>query len=504
MEADTDFRICDETDAEAVLALWREADATVSPTDTIADIKQAVRHPAAVFLLATRGSQIIGSVIGTFDGWRGEIYRLVVHPRYQRQGVARSLVAEVERRIAERGARRITALVEQDHPWATGFWDAVRYQVDSRIVRYVRDVTGSHDALGSVITNQPQLREKQDFLTGLVVAGYVAGMLAVGLKLGLYRSLAEIGPVSARGLAESTGLHERWLLEWLRCQVAGGVIEHDDTGRFYLGAPMAALLSDEDAPTFAGAPFLTFLGRQANFEKLPQAFRTGRGFTWDDQGSWAIEASERSRKNWYRDELVQHVLPQMEGVVEKLTKGAKVVDLGCGTGMALLELAQAFPRSAFLGYEVSEVALGKAVEYRRAAGLDNLEFHHAVREPLPEDGSFDLALTCDCLHDMAHPDRAARSIRRALRADGVWFILEVACEPTFEENLASNPVQTASRYAPSLLTCLPSGMTEPDGAGLGTLGLPEPAMRTLAQAAGFTRFRRLPLPSTHALYEARP
>jgi len=352
--------------------------------------------------------------------------------------------------------------------------------------------------------NQPQLREKQDFLTGLVSAGYVTGMLGLGLKLGLFRSLADIGPVSAGELAESTGLHERWLLEWLRCQAAAGVIEHDGAGRFHLGAAIAALLSDEDAPTFAGAPFLTFLGRQANFEKLPEAFRTGRGFTWDDQGPPATEASERSRKNWYRDELVQHVLPQLEGDDEKLTRGAKVADVGCGTGMALLELARAFPRSIFFGYEVSEVALRKAVEYRRAAGMGNLEFHHAVREPLSEDGSFDLALTCDCLHDMAHPGRAAGSIRRALRDDGVWFILEIACEPTFEENLASNRVQTASRYASSLLTCLPSGMSELDGAGLGTLGLPEPALLALAQGAGFTRFRRLPLPSTHALYEVRP
>ncbi len=352
--------------------------------------------------------------------------------------------------------------------------------------------------------NQSQLREKQGFLTGLVSAGYVTGMVGLGLRLGLYRALTELGPVSARGLAEATGLHERWLLEWLRCQTAGGVLEQDEAGRFCLSAPMAALLSDEESSSFAGGPLLTFLDRQANFDKLPQAFQTGRGFTWDDQGPWATESSERSRKNWYRDELVQRVLPELDGVAPRLTKGGKVADLGCGAGAALFELAKAFPQSKFFGYDVSEVALAKALDRRKEAGLLNLEFHHAVREPLPEDGSFDLALTCDCLHDMAHPERAAGSIRRALKDDGVWFILEIACEPSFEENLAANRAQTALRYASSLLTCLPSGMSEPDGAGLGTLGLPEPALRDLTQIAGFTAFRRLPLPSTHALYEVRP
>jgi ribosomal protein S18 acetylase RimI-like enzyme len=89
--------------------------------------------------VAEVGGQVVGSVIGTFDGWRGNIYRLAVHPDHRRQGIARALVAEVEKMLVEQGARRITALVEKDHPWSMNFWEAVGYRVDERIVRRVRN-----------------------------------------------------------------------------------------------------------------------------------------------------------------------------------------------------------------------------------------------------------------------------------------------------------------------------------------------------------------------------
>jgi ribosomal protein S18 acetylase RimI-like enzyme len=82
--------------------------------------------------------RVVGSIIGTFDGWRGNIYRLAVHPDFRRRGIARALVAEVEKRLRQQGAKRITALVEKNHAWATGFWQAVGYGIDQRIARHVR------------------------------------------------------------------------------------------------------------------------------------------------------------------------------------------------------------------------------------------------------------------------------------------------------------------------------------------------------------------------------
>jgi ribosomal protein S18 acetylase RimI-like enzyme len=134
---DLSIRDCRMEDVQAVLELWRQA-ATPSVTDTADDLGRAIRGSTAHVLVAEAERAIVGSIIGTFDGWRGNIYRLAVLPSYRRQGIARLLVAEVERRLAQQGAKRITALVERAHPWATGFWNAVGYALDSRIVRHVR------------------------------------------------------------------------------------------------------------------------------------------------------------------------------------------------------------------------------------------------------------------------------------------------------------------------------------------------------------------------------
>src|SRR5205807_2600712 len=127
-------------EAEALLRLWRQAEATVSATDTVEDVRRVLAGGPACVLVAETAGQIVGSVIGTFDGWRGNIYRLAVHPAHRRRGIARALVAEVERRLAEQGARRITALVEKEHGQATAFWSAVGYGADARIVRFVRNL----------------------------------------------------------------------------------------------------------------------------------------------------------------------------------------------------------------------------------------------------------------------------------------------------------------------------------------------------------------------------
>jgi ribosomal protein S18 acetylase RimI-like enzyme len=134
------LRECRSGDTGAVLELWRQADATPGVTDNADDLRRAVTESQAHVLVAEAEAQIVGSIIGTFDGWRGNIYRMAVHPNYRRRGIARALVGEVEKRLARQGAKRITALVEKDHPWATSFWQAVGYSLDSRIVRHVRSL----------------------------------------------------------------------------------------------------------------------------------------------------------------------------------------------------------------------------------------------------------------------------------------------------------------------------------------------------------------------------
>ena len=129
-----------DDELEAVLALWRESYGTVGVTDSLDDVLQAASGSTSVLLVAEEEGSIVGTVIGGFDGWRGNIYRLAVHPKHQRQGIARRLVSDLEARFVEMGAKRVTALVERDHSWATGFWDAVGYDLDAGMSRYVRNL----------------------------------------------------------------------------------------------------------------------------------------------------------------------------------------------------------------------------------------------------------------------------------------------------------------------------------------------------------------------------
>lgn len=135
------IRDCRLEDIEAVLEFWKQAEATPSITDTADDLRRAVAASPAHVLVAEADGQIVGSIIGTFDGWRGNIYRLAVHPDCRRQGLARALLAEVEQRLARQGAKRITALVEKNQPRAVGFWLAVGYTLDDRLARHVRTVS---------------------------------------------------------------------------------------------------------------------------------------------------------------------------------------------------------------------------------------------------------------------------------------------------------------------------------------------------------------------------
>jgi ribosomal protein S18 acetylase RimI-like enzyme len=132
------IRDCRPQDVPAILTLWQQAGATPSVTDTAEDLHRALG--TAIVLVAESDGALVGSVIGAFDGWRGNIYRLAVHPRFRRQGIARRLVAEVENRLAQQGGKRISIVVEKDHPWAIGFWEAAGYELNHRLVRFTQNL----------------------------------------------------------------------------------------------------------------------------------------------------------------------------------------------------------------------------------------------------------------------------------------------------------------------------------------------------------------------------
>ena len=349
-----------------------------------------------------------------------------------------------------------------------------------------------------------RLKEFSKQVFGALSGAMTSAMICLGDRLGLYRSLANDGPATSAELARRTGLAERWLREWLHQQGAAGVLEHRGDERFALTPEGRAVLADESHPAFGCGMFSSLPDTIALVERMPEAFHSGVGLDYDALGPGGAAGVERGFAPWYRALLVPMALPRIAGVVPALTRGARVADVGCGAGIALLEMAKAFPESRFHGYEISQHALARAEANRSAAGADNAIFHDARRDPLAGDASFDFITTFDCLHDMTDPARVIDAIRAAIRADGVWLIADIKARDGYQANVEKNPM-AALMYGTSVLTCLSSALSEPGGLGLGTLGLHEGLLRQMVAEAGFTRFEPLDLGHpVNAFYVVRP
>jgi 2-polyprenyl-3-methyl-5-hydroxy-6-metoxy-1,4-benzoquinol methylase len=315
----------------------------------------------------------------------------------------------------------------------------------------------------------------------------VSLLVHLGDRLGLYRALDGAGNVTAEQLAARTGLHPRWLREWLRGNAAAELLASDDGERFELTAVGAMVLArEQESLQFAAGAFGPPLD-PALVDELANAFRTGSGLAYDRLGTAGVHQTERMLGPWARLSLVPRIVPALEGVADRLAAGTLVADVGCGAGVALTALAQAYPRSTFHGYELSRLAAQRARARVAEAGLTNVEIFDRRAEELPGGGGYTLVLTFDCLHDMTRPDAAAAAIRHGIAADGTWLIKEIRCADTWAGN-RRNPM-LAMFLGFSVASCMSSALSEPDGAGLGTIGLPPGALEQLIRSAGFTRFR---------------
>ena len=333
----------------------------------------------------------------------------------------------------------------------------------------------------------------------------VAFMIELGDRLGYYKAMDGAGPLNADELAERTGTHPRWALEWLRSQAAANLVAYlDDDGvdRFTLSPIGAFVLAREGEVTFASAAMQ--LPRPHDFpERLLGAFRSGIGLSYDELGVECTHHVERMLGPWAKALVVPVVLPALDGVQAKLERGASVADVGCGAGLVLELLASAFPASTFHGYDLSQHAIDAARTRCAAAGLANVEVFRARGEDLPQEAGYDLVLTFDCIHDMVRPDLTIAAIRGAVRDDGTWLCKDIRSSGSFADNLR-NPM-LAMMYASSIVTCMSSAMSEPGGLGLGTLGFNPLVAERMAREAGFGRFVTHDFPDPANLYyEVRP
>jgi 2-polyprenyl-3-methyl-5-hydroxy-6-metoxy-1,4-benzoquinol methylase len=331
----------------------------------------------------------------------------------------------------------------------------------------------------------------------------VSLLIHLGDRLGLYRTMRDAGPLTSQDLADRTGLHERWLREWLQGQGAAGLLVWHDDERFELSPAAAAVLADEEGSVFFAAGAFGSPPAADYIDDLAAAFRTGVGLPYDRQGPAGAHRTERMLGPWSRLALVPRILPALEGVVDKLEAGATVADVGCGAGVALVAMAQRFPHSRFHGYDISTHAIDRATEVVTADGLTNVDLHQAGAEALPAEPTFDLVLTFDCLHDMTDPNATIAAIHHSIRSDGTWLVKDIRCAPHSRDNL-KNPM-AAMMYGFSITSCMSSATSVPGGAGLGTLGLHPELLARLVSEAGFTRFEVHDFEEPANLYyEVRP
>ncbi len=326
-------------------------------------------------------------------------------------------------------------------------------------------------------------------------------LVVMGDRLGLYRALAGAGPLAPAELAERTGTAERYVREWLNAQAAGGYVTYDpDSGRYLLPPEQAVALTDPDSPAFLPGFFQLALGTLADAPKIVDAARTGAGFGWHEHVADVHEGCERFFRPGYNANLISAWLPALDGVVDKLERGALVADVGCGHGASTILMAQHFPNSVFVGSDYHPGSIETARRRAQEAGVaDRVRFEI---EPAAAYGGaeYDLVTMFDCLHDMGDPAGAARHVRGTLKPDGTWMIVEPMAADRVEGNL--NPVGRAF-YSFSTLLCTPASLSQEVGLALGAQA-GEARIADVVGTAGFTRFRRAAETPFNLVFEARP
>ena len=336
---------------------------------------------------------------------------------------------------------------------------------------------------------------------GEVGATLNTALVVMGDRLGLYKALADAGPLTPAELAKRTGTAERYTREWLNAQAAGGYVTYDpDSGRYTLPVEHAIALTDESSPAYLPGLFQTAFGSVLDAPRITEAAKTGEGFGWHAHGHDVFDGCERFFRPGYNANLVPAWLPALDGVVDKLQRGATVADVGCGHGASTILMAQAFPASTFTGSDYHEGSITAARERAAKAGVgDRVQFEIAPAASYAGTG-YDLVTMFDCLHDMGDPVGAARHVRQSLADDGTWLIVEPFAGDRVEENL--NPVGRAY-YGFSTLLCTPASLSQEVGLALGAQA-GEARIRDVVTRGGLTRFRRVAETPFNIVYEARP
>jgi len=324
--------------------------------------------------------------------------------------------------------------------------------------------------------------------------------ILLGEQLGLYKALAAGGPMTPKELADKTGTAERYVREWLGGQAASGYVNHDPaSGKFMMSPEQAFTLTNEESPVYIPGAFYIVSSIFKDQRKLADVYRSGKGFGWHEHHNDLFVGTEKFFKPGYIANLVGSWLPSLDGVVEKLQRGARVADVGCGYGASTIIMAKAFPNSKFVGYDYHLESIETASNRAYNAGVTgNTDFHVATAKDYPGN-DYDLVTFFDCLHDMGDPEGAAKHVYASLKPEGTWLIVEPNAKESVDENL--NPVGRVFYNASSMI-CVPSSISQEVGLGLGAQAS-DSDLREVIEGGGFSRLRKAAETPFNRIFEAR-
>jgi SAM-dependent methyltransferase len=327
-----------------------------------------------------------------------------------------------------------------------------------------------------------------------------APLFIIGEKLGLYKAMAGAGPLTSEEIAGRAGVPERNVREWLGNQAAGGYVTYDpQSDRYTLPDEHALALADEDSPFYILGIYDSIASIYADEDRILEAFRSGEGMGWHEHDHRLFRGTERFFRPGYRAHLVSEWIPSLHGVTDKLNRGAKVADIGCGHGASTIIMAEAFPNSSFSGFDYHMPSIERARVAAREAGVsDRVVFEAAAAKEYPGD-DYDLVCVFDCLHDMGDPVGASAHVRDTLAPDGAWMIVEPYANDRVEQNLT--PVGRVF-YGASTVICTPASQSQEVGLALGAQA-GEARLREVLAQGGFSRVRRAAETPFNMILEAR-
>jgi 2-polyprenyl-3-methyl-5-hydroxy-6-metoxy-1,4-benzoquinol methylase len=338
-------------------------------------------------------------------------------------------------------------------------------------------------------------RAIEDF--GAIVS---SALVVIGDKLGLYRTLRDIGPATAAQLSQTAGANERYIRPWLINQAAAGYVDYDPaTDRYSLSAEQAMVFADDDTPYSMAGGFELLTSAIKAEPRIAQAMKSGGGLLWSDHDHGLFSGTARFFKPGYLGNIAQNWLPALDGVQAKLERGAMVADVGCGYGVSTVIMAQAYPNSRFIGFDNHAPSIAAARKAAEEAGVsERVTFEIAAAQSFPG-SDYDLVTVFDALHDMGDPVGAARHAREALKPDGTVMLVEPMAGEKVEDNLN---IVGRLYSAASVLVCTPHAIAE-GGQALGTIA-PESELRRVFETAGYSTFRRATESPTNRVFEAKP